>query len=469
SYFFASNLVLFWIATISGWVWTGFLFYVWVSIFTALMPSLFWLLANYVFYANEGRRLFPVVLAGGLSGSILGGASTSLLAPAIGTPGLMLPAAALLVLVALLTRVIDLRERERMSERSTDLRSRERSRAVSVIESPWRLLLRSRYLTMLAGLVLITSLTSTLVDYQFNAVVEKSFLDRDSLTRFLGGFFAFVSFLAFVLQILLAGRLLGRLGVSAGLLSLPLAIAASTFSFILYPSLATAVFLKTADDGINNSAHRASVEVLYLPITLSLKNRLKTWIDMFVERVSRGLGGLVILGSTSLLGLGAHHLGYAVLALTVPWILLVLSLRREYVNTLRESIAKRDITDFDSALRDPATRAVFHQVLTGTDVREIAYALELAQGIRDPAILDEVEALASHQSPIVRAAALRALQADSNANRLADLESRVEDEDPEAGAEALALWLRTEPSKAQEAFERQVAEGNVERISAVLG
>ena len=60
------------------------------------MPSLFWLLANYVFYANEGRRLFPVVMAGGLLGSILGGALTSVLVSFVGTAGLLLAAAGLL-------------------------------------------------------------------------------------------------------------------------------------------------------------------------------------------------------------------------------------------------------------------------------------------------------------------------------------------------------------------------------------
>ena len=92
SYFFAFQLLVFWLAIDSGWAFTGFVFYVWVSIFTAVMPSLFWLLANYVFYANEGRRLFPVVMAGGLLGSILGGAITSFLVRFVETKGLLLSA-----------------------------------------------------------------------------------------------------------------------------------------------------------------------------------------------------------------------------------------------------------------------------------------------------------------------------------------------------------------------------------------
>jgi len=468
SCFFSFNLLLFWFAAVSGWRFTGFVFYVWVSVVIALLPSVFWLLANYVFYAHEGRRLFPVVMAGGLLGSILGGCATSLLVPVVGTTGMMPAAALLFLLIALLAHVTSSRERERMSERSADLRRQERSRTSPSEESPYLLLARSRYLTTLAALVILTSLTSTLVDYQFNSVVEKSFATEDALTRFFGAFFASINVVAFILQLALAGRLLSRLGVGAGLLVLPLGLLTSSVFFVLFPSLVAAALLKTADDGLSNSMNRASLEVLYLPLSLSVKNRLKIWIDLFVERASRGLGGLIILGATAVGSLTAPELGYAVLVLLVPWILLVVSLRREYVATLRASLARRDISDLDSALRDPASRGVFLQILGGNDAREIAYALSLVQGIGDPEILEEVSRLASHENSQVRAAALAVLQAAPEPVELEGIERRVADEDPAVGAEALALWLRFAPDKAQNAFERVVEEGDARRIAAVL-
>src|SRR3989304_5460473 len=114
SCFFSFNLLLFWFAAVSGWRFTGFVFYVWVSVVIALLPSVFWLLANYIFYAHEGRRLFPVVMAGGLSGSILGGGATSLLVPVVGTTGMMLVAGGLLLLIALLVWITASRGRGRV-------------------------------------------------------------------------------------------------------------------------------------------------------------------------------------------------------------------------------------------------------------------------------------------------------------------------------------------------------------------
>jgi AAA family ATP:ADP antiporter len=466
--FFSLNLLFFWLAVISEWRFTGFLFYVWVSVVIALLPSVFWLFANYIFYAHEGRRLFPVVMAGGLSGSIVGGGATSLLVPVLGTSGMMVSAAILMLAIAVLAHAIGSRERERMSERRADLRRQERSRISAGNESPYRLLARSRYLTMLAALVVLGSLVSTLVDFQFNSLVEKSFPTEVALTRFFGAFFAGINVLAFFFQLGIAGRVLSRLGVGAGLLALPLGLLSTSFSFVLAPSLLTASLLKASDDGLSNSMNRAGLEVLFLPLSLSVKNRLKIWIDLFVERVGRGLGGVLLLGATGALSFTARDLGYAVLLLLVPWIYLVLSLRREYVVTLRESLARRDISDLDSTLHDPASRGVFLSILMGKDAKEIVYALSLIRGISDVEILKGVSSLASHENPLVRAAALRVLRTAQEPPAIEDLEARVGDEDPAAGAEALALWLRVDPERARNAFERLVEDGDVSRIGAVL-
>ena len=74
--FFAGGLGGFWWAIEVQAPFTGFVFYVWVSIYTIVMPTLFWLIANYIFYSNEARRLFSLVAAGGILGSIAGGPLT---------------------------------------------------------------------------------------------------------------------------------------------------------------------------------------------------------------------------------------------------------------------------------------------------------------------------------------------------------------------------------------------------------
>jgi AAA family ATP:ADP antiporter len=470
SLFFASNLVVFWWAVEAGWSYTGFVFYVWVSIYTITMPSLFWLSANYVFYPNEARRLFSVIGAGGLLGSIAGGSLTSVLVTSIGTSGLLLAAAVVLTLIAALTIWIERRERNRIVELRYDLRRQEMRRLAKQDESAFSLILRSRYLTLIAALTVLTITTSTLVDYQFNAVAERAFPDMDTLTRFFGTFFASISVLAFVLQFFFAGRILSRFGIGAGLRFLPTALLAGAVGFLGFPGLWAAAAVKASDDGLSNSINRSSVEILWLPISAEVKNRVKAWLDMFVDRVSRGIGGLLILSAITFFSLSVTHISRIVLVLVAGWLALTFLLKREYVKAFRLSLARRDI-DIDALtadVQDQQSVLVLRQLLTGSDEKQTLYALELLAGTDDQALVEPISRLTAHPSSSVRVAALRLLSGYSNPPRLDNLTELTHDPHPEVSAEALGLFSKIDLPRGREAIEKVLQSGDAARIHTVL-
>jgi ATP/ADP translocase len=470
SLFFASNLIVFWWAVEAGWSYTGFVFYVWASIYTITMPSLFWLSANYIFYPNEARRLFSVIGAGGLLGSIAGGGLTSVLVVYIGTSGLLLAASVVLILIAALTVWIERRERNRISELRYDLRRQEMRRLARKDESAFSLIVRSRYLTLIAFLTVLTITSSTLVDYQFNSVAERAFPDMDALTRFFGTFFASISVLAFVLQFFLAGRILSRFGIGAGLRFLPTALLASAAGFLTFPGLWAAAALKASDDGLSNSVNRSSVEILWLPISVEVKNRVKAWLDMFVDRVSRGIGGLLILSAITFFSLSVNHISRIVLVLVAGWLVLTFLLKREYVKAFRLSLARRDI-DIEALtadVQDQQSVLVLRQLLTGSDEKQTLYALELLVGTDDQALVEPVSRLTAHPSSSVRVAALRLLSGYSSPPRLDNLAELTHDESPEVSAEALGLISKIDLPRGRAELEEVLQSGDVARIHAVL-
>ncbi len=468
--FFAANLVVFYGAIEAGWVSTGFVFYVWVSIYTIVMPTLFWLAANYVFYSNEARRLFSVVAAGGLLGSIAGGSLTSILVETVGTSGLLVAAAVVLVVIAGVAVWVDRLSRDRLLERFRELRRQERRQFAEKDQGALTLVGRSRYLQLIVVLTVVTIVTSTLVDYQFNAVAEQSFESMDSLTGFFGMFFASINVLAFLLQLLLAGRILGRFGVGIGLIALPLALLSSSVGFLIVPGLMTAALLKASDDGLSNSINRSSVEILWLPIPLEIKSRAKAWLDMFVDRVSRGLAGLIILGVTTLLAMNVNQVSRVVLLLVASWLVLTVFLRREYVKTFRASLSRRDIdvTAVTADIQDQQSLLVLRQVLSGEDEKQILYALELLQGTEETALVEPVIRLTSHPNPSVRSAALRALASVSPPPNLEMLPELIRDENPEVSSEALELLVRTDTERGRAELHDVIHSGDVERIHAVF-
>ena len=468
--FFATNLVLFWWALGSGWPYVSYLFYVWVSIFAIVMPSLFWLLANYIFYPNEGRRLFSTVTAGGLLGSIGGGGLTFILVRFIGTSALLLCAASVLLIIGALAAHIHRAEKDRVSERLTDLRRHETRLLAQPGQGALKLIFGSRHLTFLTVMTIVISVASTLVDYQFNVMAEQSFHSMDSLTSFFGTFFAAINSLAFFSQLLLAGRVLSHLGVGTGLLFLPMGLFFGSFWFLWSPGLPSASFIKLSDDGFSNSINKSSLEILYLPVPLEIKNRTKAWLDMFVERVSRGLGGVLILLATTVLALGVHQLSLLVLGLIVPWLALTFMLRREYVRTFRSSLARRDIdvAALTADVRDQQSLSVLRQVLAGSDERQALYALELLRGADDESLMEPVERLTFHHNPEVRAAAVRLLSSYSHPPPIERLNELIVDSHPVVRAEALGLLYRTDNARGKKELDALFRSGNVEHTHAVF-
>ncbi len=466
--FFALNLLVFW--RIVQYEQGGFVFYLWVSIFTIVMPTLFWLYANYIFYSNEAKRGFAILAAGGILGSIAGGALTSVLVRSTGTAGLLFYAAFVLVAIAALIAWIEVQEKDRIAERRSDLRRREKRQLAGKSKATLALIKRSRYLTSIMLLVVLTTVASTLVDYQFNAVAEKNYQGMDALTSFFGTFFATINILAFLLQLFVAGRILSHLGVGAGLLFLPLALASGSLAFLLVPGLGAAAFIKASDNGLSNSLNKSSSEILWLPIPLEIKNRTKAWLDMFVERVSRGIGGLVILLATGVLSLTVGQVSLVVLGLLIPWIALAIRLKRQYVTAFRTSLARRDIdiAALTEEVQDQSGLSVLHQVLSGTDEKQILYALELLQGTDDEALIEPLTQLTSHPSAAIRAAALKLLRGYPNPPELGNLATLSRDRSADVSAEAMGLLLKIDRPRAAEERTRIFRSGDAARIHAML-
>ena len=81
----------------------GFAFFVWLGIFSTLSIAQFWSLANDIMTESEGKRLFPIIAAGGTIGGILGAQIAARAIEWLHPYQLMLLAAALLAGCMLLT------------------------------------------------------------------------------------------------------------------------------------------------------------------------------------------------------------------------------------------------------------------------------------------------------------------------------------------------------------------------------
>ena len=61
-------LLFWWLLTHSQWRWLVFAFYLWVTIYNAILISQFWLSANDLFDARQAKRAFAFIGSGGIIG-----------------------------------------------------------------------------------------------------------------------------------------------------------------------------------------------------------------------------------------------------------------------------------------------------------------------------------------------------------------------------------------------------------------
>ena len=438
-----ANLFLFWLSLHRTGAWMFYVLYIWVSVFGVITASQFWLLANYVFNPRATKRLFALVGAGGVLGGIFGRAFTKYGAHWFGTENLLLWCMGFMGLTLLILEHVS----REASVAPTSIAS---DAEPQVEQSETRRLLRlirgSRHLTMLTAILGITVIVESFVDYQLKFLSSQAFDSQDQLTSFFGMLFAYLGVASLLFQVLVTGRILKRFGVGASILFMPFSLFGGSIVLALFPSLWAVGFLKISDGSFRYSIHRSGIELLYLPVPMSVKNQVKGFIDMFVDRFGRGLAGLLLIFFSRVLPLSISQLSLMVCGMIGVWVYLSIAIRKEYLNLFRLALERKTLHPemlrlpiVDSATLEPILR-----VLDSPDERQVLYALSLLEDAGPAVWFAQALPLLQHPSPRVRALALERLAAEPKSELAEAVRQRLQDSDLEVRAEAIHYLCRLE-------------------------
>ncbi len=443
---FISNLLAFWVLARMGFTWLFPLLYIWVGFFGVAAPVQVWTLANEVFTTREAKRVFGIVGGGGITGAIIGGAIASVLAIEIGTEQLLLVVALLLVACIVLVHWIARYRLPVLRERRDEV-------------LPWNLAISARrvrsspHLRVLAALVFVGALATTIVDFQFKAAAGGAGFTRDELTAFFAATLSAMSLVGLVVQLGIVRPVLRSLGLGAAILVLPFSLLLGESTLIVLGSLWAAVFMKASDGAFKHSIDRSSKELAYLPVPVEIKFQVKSAIDMVLDRLGDATGGLVLLVLATWLGFSIVTIGWVNLALLGAWLLLARRLRQSYVDELATSIGAKSARasyELDASLIDADARAGLRRALTAADPQTIGIALELASLSPGSDLEPELAQLAQHESPEVRARVLGVFLAPGGSGLPPELLDRLEEADHDLLAKGLDLVLATTPEERRE-------------------
>ncbi len=203
-------------------------FYVYISVLSLFLVSVFWSFLVELFDSGQAKRLFPVIAAGGTAGALIGPLFTDITARTIGNAGILFVGAALFVLAVLLQAIL-IRlwksgpEPQRDDGGAADPKARDRALGGNPFAGI-TIVLRSPYLLGIAAYVVLLATANTFLYFEQLRLVATTFPDPQMRTSVFARIDWIVQSLTILAQLFITGRVASRLGLVVLLTIIPVAI-----------------------------------------------------------------------------------------------------------------------------------------------------------------------------------------------------------------------------------------------------
>jgi AAA family ATP:ADP antiporter len=328
--FFVGCIQLFFVGHQLGFPYLGFVFFVWVGIFSLTTIAQFWSYANELFTRPEGERLFPLIAVGSTAGAPLGAALAGyLFASGVGPFAMMQIAAAILLLHLALYRA-------QWARTNTRARPTEEPMGAG---NGFGLVLKNPYLRLAALLLVLLNLVNTVGEFILGRAVlanadagfaaNPAFNKEAYIGTFYSTFFFWTNLATILIQAFLVSRLVKRFGMAGAVLALPLVAFGSYGMAAAGAGLGALLWLKVAENSTDYSVNNTAKQMIWLPTTREEKYKAKQAIDTFFVRAGDVLAlGVVLLGTQ--LGLGVAGFARANVMIVLVALGVASMLLREY-------------------------------------------------------------------------------------------------------------------------------------------
>jgi HEAT repeat protein/MFS family permease len=368
--------------------------------------------------ADQAKRLYPLIGAGGTLGAVAAGGAMAVLAPRLGVRSLLLIAAVLLGMVALLAQRL---VHQHVAETAASLRppskpTRARVPALRALENSVALIVDDKLVRLFALAQVALMVASTLLKYQFETTLQQT-MTMERITVFLGLFNLAANAFVLAVQMLAEGKLLKRFGLGFGLMSVPSVFALLLPLLLFTPAVWAVAAVRLGEHVARFSVARTADDLVLLPLSSAKRRRARTL-------VTGALSPMAVMGTSLLIvALGTESerlrvsLAWAAGALAV---LLVTAMKKPYLERLRGSLAGARValvsTGFaiSSVTSRAGMREAIDLALGSPDPKRLLFGLGMAAETNTPIELERLEPLYLHSDGRVREAAFVTAQRIGN-------------------------------------------------------
>jgi len=422
--------------------WIYFIILVWVRVLWVLGNLGLWTLAGRLFTSRQGKRLFSLIMAGGVFSIILVGFLNSSLILWLGTPNLLWITSASLLASLWLLIITARRFQNELIPREKD------SLTVHKDEhTPGQSIFRDRYIWFIFLFTTLSTIGTYVLDYAFIGQAGAKLTDADQLGKFFGNYMGISTLVTLIVLLVVSNRFFSRFGVRGGLLVDPVLVAIGTIAVILlsaFPDTANIIFwvvvaVKMSDEVTVVAMNNTSVRIMYQPLSQRTRSRVQTAVESVIAPLSMGISGILLLLFTKFWNLTPLQAVYILAVILVGWLLMGILLGRQYYGALQKALDKRYLDDSEiDIFAESSGKAILEKYIQSDNHRDVLFAIELLAE-HNPEVLDvEFPKLLVHSDTSVRRAAIHHLNPQDE-NTLGQLEVLIQDRDQPATIRAAAL------------------------------
>ncbi len=354
--FFASHLVLFYLATLSPALRESLalaiVFFVWLGVFNMMLVAQLFGYANDLFSEPQGRRLLPIVGVGASVGAVAGSTLRELMEGTLGLFPMLLVSALALGCVSVMAFVVhrqplpsEASEGALPAEQGASSAERRGGGAGSKGASSrdgFSIVWATPYLRLLAAFALVFTTVNTNGEYVLGKLIKEAAetavaageLQPDEVGGYIGGEFGalytWVNWLGLGLQLLVVSRVVRYAGLRVALFVLPIIALADSTALLLWPIVAVVFVGKVAENATDYSLNNTLRQMMWLPTTAEMKYKAKQAVDTFFVRMGDMLSGLLVFIAVTVLGQGVRTFVLFNVVLVAMWLLLSWRIGRRY-------------------------------------------------------------------------------------------------------------------------------------------
>ena len=298
--------------------------YLFVDAFTTFVSLRFWGRMSVAFDAREGRRAFTALNGFGMGGGIIGGLLVHAMAERLGTSMVVASGAIGLFVAGIVFRF-----------HTATVAAPARSKHAALTAAPWRYFAQSPYAQVLGALGIAFAVLSAFVDYLFRLRVEGT-LSEDAMAALFGSLQLWIGLFCVGFQLVVAERLLGKLGLLSYLALVPLVLAPLAGVTLLTPNLSPVYLLRLVETAVSYSILPVGIQLLYGAVPDEQREAVRAAVDGLLRKAGVVLAGVLLIGAGR--AATGTTMAVAVVGLCVALGVLLFRLKPAYVEALEERV-----------------------------------------------------------------------------------------------------------------------------------